>query len=67
MDWKEVERDWSQYRDRVQDRWSELTVEELDQIGGSYDRLVSTLQDKYGITQEQAELELKEFQSTVNA
>jgi uncharacterized protein YjbJ (UPF0337 family) len=61
MDWKEVQKSWKLYRDRIQDRWSELTTEELDEIGGSYERLVSTLQEKYGITQQQAELELKEF------
>jgi uncharacterized protein YjbJ (UPF0337 family) len=67
MDWKDVEQGWSQYRDKIQDKWSELTTDELDEIGGSYDRLVSTLQEKYGITLQQAELELREFQSTVNA
>ena len=61
MDWKEVQRSWKLYRDRIQDRWSELTTEELDEIGGSYERLVSALQEKYGITQQQAEHELREF------
>ena len=65
MEWKEVERNWTEYRDRVQDRWDELTRDELDQIGGSYNDLVGKLQEKYGITQQQAERELEEFQSTV--
>ena len=65
MEWKQVERNWTEYRDRVQDRWDELTRDELDQIGGSYNDLVGKLQEKYGITQQQAERELEEFQSTV--
>lgn len=65
MEWKEVERNWTQYKDRVQDRWDELTADELNQIGGSYNELVGKLQEKYGITQQQAERELEEFQSTV--
>lgn len=65
MEWKQVERNWTEYRDRVQDRWDELTRDELDQIGGSYNELVGKLQEKYGITQQQAERELDEFQSTV--
>jgi len=65
MEWKDVERNWTEYRDRVQDRWDELTRDELDQIGGSYNDLVGKLQEKYGITQQQAERELEEFQSTV--
>jgi uncharacterized protein YjbJ (UPF0337 family) len=67
MDWKDVEKKWSQFRVSVQERWGELTSEELDQIGGSYDRLVSKLQEKYGITRQQAEHELAEFQNTVRA
>lgn len=67
MEWKEVERNWTEYRDRVQDRWDELTRDELDQIGGSYNDLVGKLQEKYGITQQQAERELEEFQTTVRS
>jgi uncharacterized protein YjbJ (UPF0337 family) len=66
MEWKDVERNWTEYKDRVQDRWDELTRDELDQIGGSYNELVGKLQEKYGITQQQAERELDEFQSTVS-
>ena len=66
MEWKDVERNWTEYKDRVQDRWDELTRDELDQIGGSYNDLVGKLQEKYGITQQQAERELDEFQSTVS-
>ena len=67
MEWKQVERNWTQYKDRVQDRWDELTADELNQIGGSYNELVGKLQEKYGITQQQAERELEEFQSTVRS
>ena len=66
MEWKDVERNWTEYKDRVQDRWDQLTRDELDQIGGSYNELVGKLQEKYGITQQQAERELDEFQSTVS-
>lgn len=67
MDWKNVEERWKQVRDKVQDRWNKLTSDELDEIGGSYDRLVSKLQEKYGLTKQQAETELNDFESTVRA
>ncbi len=67
MDWKDVEKKWATLRVKVQERWSDLTSEELDQIAGSYDRLVSKLQEKYGLTQQQAEHELADFQNTVRA
>lgn len=67
MDWKNAEERWKQVRDKVQDRWNKLTSDELDEIGGSYDRLVSKLQEKYGLTKQQAETELNDFENTVRA
>jgi flagellar biosynthesis chaperone FliJ len=43
-----------------------LTEQELDQIAGSYDRLLRKLQEKYELTMDQAEYELAEFLSTLN-
>jgi uncharacterized protein YjbJ (UPF0337 family) len=65
MDWRDVETKWAALRTKVQERWADITSEELDQIGGSYDRLIAKLQEKYGLTQPQAERELQDFQSTV--
>jgi len=65
MQWKDVEKKWPEYRDKVQDRWGELTTDELNEIAGSHELLVNKLQEKYGITQLQAERELAEFQSSV--
>lgn len=67
MDWRNAEERWKQVRDQVQDRWNKLTSDELDEIGGSYDRLVSKLQEKYGLTKQQAETELNDFENTVRA
>jgi uncharacterized protein YjbJ (UPF0337 family) len=65
MDWRDVEEKWSALRTRVQERWTDLTAEDLEYIGGSYERLVSTLQETYGLTKQQAERELEHFQNTV--
>lgn len=67
MDWKNVEHTWATLRSKVQERWTDLTAEELDRIGGNYDLLVDTLQEKYGLTRPQAERELEHFQNTVRA
>jgi uncharacterized protein YjbJ (UPF0337 family) len=64
--WEGVEKSWSEFKVRIQDRWDRLTEQELDQIAGSYDRLLRKLQEKYELTMDQAEYELAEFLSTLN-
>jgi uncharacterized protein YjbJ (UPF0337 family) len=67
MEWKDVESRWNQFKGKVQQRWGKLTGDDIDEIAGSYQQLVGKLQEKYGITQQQAERELEEFQNTVRA
>ncbi len=39
---------WKQLRGRVRKRWGKLTDDRIGQIGGSYERLVGVLQERYG-------------------
>ncbi len=45
---------WKQMRGRVRQQWGKLTDNQVDQIGGDYDRLIGTLQENYGYTREKA-------------
>jgi uncharacterized protein YjbJ (UPF0337 family) len=45
---------WKQVRGMVREQWGKLTDNQIDQIGGDYDRLVGTLQENYGYTREKA-------------
>ena len=46
-------------RGQVNEWWGKLTDEDLDQVGGKADQLVSLLQQKYGYTRQRAEQEFK--------
>lgn len=46
---------WVQLRGSVRDKWLNLTQEDVQQINGNYDLLVSKLQQRYGYSQEEAE------------
>jgi len=46
---------WHQIRGSVKQEWGKLTDDDLDYIEGTRDRLVSRLQQKYGVTKEEAE------------
>ena len=50
--------EWEQMRDQIKTGWSRLTDEDLKEIHGNYDGLVSILQLKYGYTLERAEEEV---------
>lgn len=60
----DVERAWKQFKSTVQRRWTLLTGDDLDLIAGNYDRLVAKLQERYGMTRQQAERELDEFRAS---
>jgi uncharacterized protein YjbJ (UPF0337 family) len=59
MNWDQVEGKWKQVKGGVKERWGKLTDDDLDTIAGRRDQLVGKLQERYGITREQAEREIE--------
>ncbi len=49
---------WRQMRGEAKIWWGKLTDDDLDVINGDYDKLVGTLQERYGYSREQAEREV---------
>ena len=52
---------WNQLRGAVQQKWGELTDDDLDRVEGSARRMMGVLQERYGYTKERAEQELEKF------
>lgn len=50
-----LESQWTQIREILSDKFSNLTEEDIRQINGRYDQLVAKLQQKYGYSREEAE------------
>lgn len=50
-----LESQWTQIREILRDKFSNLTEEDIRQISGRYDQLVNKLQQKYGYSREEAE------------
>ena len=48
---------WKQLRGQVRGWWGKLTDDDVEKVGGSYDKLIGLLQEKYGYTKQQAEEE----------
>jgi uncharacterized protein YjbJ (UPF0337 family) len=60
QDQAKVVSDWDQMHDQIKTWWSRLTDEDLNEIHGNYDGLVSILQLRYGYTLERAEEEVRQ-------
>jgi uncharacterized protein YjbJ (UPF0337 family) len=62
MNWDQIEGKWKQLRGEMRAKWGRLTDDELDVIAGNRDKLIGKLQEKHGLSREQAERELDEWQ-----
>lgn len=65
MNWGEIEGQWTQFRGHVKEKWGRLTDDELDVIAGNRDKLVGKLQEKHGLSKEEAERQLEDWQKYV--
>jgi uncharacterized protein YjbJ (UPF0337 family) len=49
---------WKQVRGQAKEWWGKLTDDDLERVGGKFDKFVGLLQEKYGYTRERAEEEI---------
>jgi uncharacterized protein YjbJ (UPF0337 family) len=52
---------WLQLKGSVREKWGQLTDDEVDQVGGSAERLVGLIQERYGYAKQRAEDEVDAF------
>jgi uncharacterized protein YjbJ (UPF0337 family) len=61
MNWDIVEGKWKQVKGSVQEKWGELTNDDLDRIAGNKDQLSGKLQEKYGWSKDEAERQIDDY------
>jgi uncharacterized protein YjbJ (UPF0337 family) len=52
---------WLQLKGNVREKWGQLTDDDVDKVGGSAERLVGLIQERYGYAKQQAEAEVDSF------
>jgi len=62
MDWNIVEGNWKQFKGKVKKQWGKLTDDHLAVIAGKRDQLAGKIQETYGITKDEAEQQIKDFE-----
>lgn len=66
MNWDQIEGKWKEVKGQAKQKWGDLTNDDLDQIDGRRDQLVGKIQARYGIAKEDAEAQVKEFESSIS-
>ncbi len=64
MNWDQIAGNWKQFTGTVRERWGMLTDDDLTVIGGKKDQLVGKLQERYGITKEEAQRQADDWLQT---
>ena len=62
MNWDMIEGNWKQFKGKVQGQWGKLTDDHLEQIAGKRQELAGKIQEAYGISKDEAEKQIKEFE-----
>lgn len=57
-----IEGNWKELKGRVKEHWGKLTDDRLDEIAGRQDQLAGEIQQAYGISREEAERQVREFE-----
>ena len=66
MNWDRIEGNWKQFKGNVKQQWGKLTDDELDVIAGKREYLVGKIQETYGMTKDETEKQISEWQSRMN-
>jgi len=61
MEWKQIEGKWKDVAPHVQRRWDKFSQDEVHGIAGNRDQLMGKLREKYGLSAEDADRQVKEF------
>jgi uncharacterized protein YjbJ (UPF0337 family) len=61
MNWTVIQDRWRDIVVDAKQRWDKFSEQELHAIAGNRDALIQKLKDKYGMSHEEAEQEVKDF------
>ncbi len=57
-----IEGNWKQFKGKVKENWGRLTDDDLDIVAGKRDQLLGRIQERHGLTQDEASKQLTEWE-----
>jgi uncharacterized protein YjbJ (UPF0337 family) len=65
MNWDRVEGNWKQFKGQAQQKWGQLTNDDLDVVEGRREELAGRLQNRYGVAKDAAERQIDDWLKTL--
>ena len=65
MNWDTIQGNWKQFKGQAQQKWGELTDDDLDTAEGNREELEGKIQAKYGKSKEEAKQEVDDFMASL--
>jgi len=62
MNWDRIAGNWKQFKGNVVQQWGKLTDDQLEVIAGRRDLLLGRIQELYGISKEEGEKQLADWE-----
>jgi uncharacterized protein YjbJ (UPF0337 family) len=62
MNWEVIEGNWEKFKGKAKVQWRKLTDDQLATVAGKRDQLASRIQEAYGVTELEAEAQIKSFE-----
>jgi uncharacterized protein YjbJ (UPF0337 family) len=63
MNWDRIKGNWKQWKGKAKEQWGKITDDDLDRIDGKREQLAGKIQEAYGIGKDEAERQLKDWES----
>lgn len=54
---------WKEFKGKIKEQWGKLTDDDMDVVEGKRDQLAGRIQQRYGCTREEAEKQVRDFES----
>jgi len=61
--WDRIEKNWKRFKVNAKQRWDKLSEQQLDSINGRRTVLAGRIQEAYGMTKEDTERQLSDWQA----
>ena len=59
--WNRIQGNWKQIAGSVRQQWGKLTDDDITQTNGEREKLAGKIQERYGITQQEANRQIDEW------
>lgn len=61
MNWEQVKGNWHQVKGSIKAGWGRLTDDEIEQVAGEEEKFLGLIQERYGVTREEAQRQIEKF------